>query len=154
MPIMKKLFLFLLFVILAAQANAQMDVCQDSLYKEIKFAKKQITVCNKKIDVEIADNESLRSVGLMCRDKMDDDKGMLFIFESPLVASFWMKNTKIPLSIAFFSRGKKLLNIDDMQALDEKGIHTSRGLALYALEMNLHWFSKNKIKPGCRLVIH
>jgi uncharacterized membrane protein (UPF0127 family) len=144
------LFIALLFCLTSAKASPP-AICEDGLYQKIQFKKKDIHVCGKKISVEIADNESLRSVGLMCREKLGDGQGMLFIFERPTHASFWMKNTKIPLSIGFFSKDKKLINIDEMQPMDEVNLHESKKDALYALEMDTGWFAKNKIKTGCHL---
>ncbi len=150
---MKRL-LAALVIFISLPSFAEFDACKDDLYKKIRFSKKTISVCTKKIEVEVADTESLRALGLMCRESLKENNGMLFVFEQPQRAAFWMKNTRISLSIAFFSKDKKLLNIEDMQTLDESSIHESKGLAQYALEMDLGWFKKNKIKKGCRLTIH
>jgi len=142
---------FLVLILLMGSKLFAQTICEDDLYKKIPFKKQKIKICNKKITVDVADNESLRSVGLMCRDKMPLDEGMIFIFEKPQKASFWMKNTKLALSIAFFSDKKKLLNIEDMEPMDEDTLHNSQGKALYAIEMNKGWFKKNKITVGCKL---
>lgn len=90
----------------------------------------------------------------MHRKSLDDDKGMLFIFEEERPLSFWMKNTYIPLSIAFFNHRKEIINVVDMEPdglfrlkLDS---YFSAGPAQYALEMNRGWFKKNDIDVGSK----
>ena len=63
------------------------------------------------LNVELADTPAERARGLMFRQSLGESEGMLFVFEKPETPSFWMKNTKIPLSIAFFDEDKKLINI-------------------------------------------
>jgi uncharacterized membrane protein (UPF0127 family) len=72
---------------------------------------------------------------------------MLFIFERPEPLSFWMKNTFIPLSIAFLDTDGRILNIEDMAPQTET-THWSKGPALYALEMRKGWFMERGVKPG------
>jgi uncharacterized protein len=99
------------------------------------------------LKVEVAENDAQRMKGLMLREKMGRNDGMLFIFEEPAYQSMWMKNTLIPLSVAFLDRNGVILNILDMQpqTLDT---HTSAGPALYAVETNVGWFAQRGIKPG------
>lgn len=100
-----------------------------------------------KIDAEIADTLQTRQLGLMYRKSLCADCGMLFIFAKAEMLNFWMKNTPIPLSIAFIAADGSILNIDEMQP-NTINIHGSRSEALYALEMNSNWFTQNGIKPG------
>ena len=97
--------------------------------------------------VEIASSEQQRSVGLMFRKSLPGDAGMLFIFDDPGYYAMWMKNTLIPLSVAFIDREGRILNIADMQpqTLDS---HLSNGPALYAIETNLGWFDEHKVHAG------
>lgn len=97
---------------------------------------------------EVADQEGEREKGLMFRYKMGADDGMIFVFEAPQRVSFWMKNTPLPLSIAYLDVDKKILNIDTMAPYDERTKHWSSGDALYAVEANQGWFEKRGIKAG------
>jgi uncharacterized membrane protein (UPF0127 family) len=99
------------------------------------------------IRAEIAANNSSREVGLMYRTYLPSDDGMLFIFENKAGHCFWMRNTKIPLSIAFIADDGKILNIEDMQAMTESN-HCPIAPIRYALEMNQGWFSKKGISAG------
>ena len=103
------------------------------------------------IDVEIADTKALRKKGLGGRDSLADGKGMLFVFDSPQMTSFWMKDTKIPLSIGFFDANKKLIQRVDMYLPNKSEplkVYKSEKPILYALEVPMGWFRKNKIQPG------
>jgi uncharacterized protein len=107
----------------------------------------QLRIGSHALKVEVAENDAQRMKGLMHREKMGRNDGMLFIFEEPAYQSMWMKNTLIPLSVAFLDRNGVILNIRDMQpqTLDT---HTSAGPALYAVETNVGWFAQRGIKAG------
>ena len=98
--------------------------------------------------VEMVDRPETVEHGLMDRDSLEADSGMLFVFPRPQVMRFWMKNTRIPLSIAFMDPARKVLNLREMEAFDIKTRHLSEGSALYALEMNKGWFTAHGVKPG------
>jgi hypothetical protein len=102
------------------------------------------------IQAEVAQSPGQRSIGLMNRPSMGANEGMLFVFEQPAQQCFWMKNTLLPLSIAFLAEDGTVVNIEDMkpETLDS---HCSRKEVRYALEMNLGWYAKRGIKPGSRL---
>ena len=106
-----------------------------------------LSINNHKIIVEVADNEKLRSLGLMFRESIKSNQGMLFIYQSSNLHCMWMKNTLIPLSVAFIDKNYKIINIQTMKPLDQTP-HCSISPAKYALEMNYGWFKKNKILPG------
>ena len=78
---------------------------------------------------------------------MAPNEGMVFVFEAPAGVCMWMKNTLLPLSVAFIDGDGKIVNIEDMQAqtLDS---HCAKRQVRYALEMNLGWFKQKNIKPG------
>ena len=99
------------------------------------------------LKVEIVASDADRSRGLMYREKMARDDGMLFVFPEIAYHSMWMKNTLIPLSVAFIDRDGVILNILDMepQTLDS---HMAAGPALYAIETNKGWFAAKKVKAG------
>ena len=106
-----------------------------------------IKVGGAPLKVETAlDEESIKK-GLMFRNELETDAGMLFIFPEPTQISFWMKNTNIPLSIAYVSENNEILNIEDMTPHDTNGVH-SQGKAKCAIETNRGWFKTNGIEPG------
>lgn len=109
----------------------------------------EVVLCGKTLKVEIADTEETRSKGLMFRKSLDKNAGMLFVYHKEEFLSFWMKNTYIPLSIAFFDKNKKLVSIHDMEPLDSSRTYTSKGPAMYAIEVNKGWFVNNKIGKDC-----
>ena len=102
------------------------------------------------IRAEIAQSPDEHSIGLMFRTAMGTNEGMLFAFEQPAQQCFWMKNTLLPLSVAFVSDDGSIVNIDAMkpQTLDS---HCSAKPVRFVLEMNEGWFAKRGIKPGTRL---
>ncbi len=107
-----------------------------------------IRVDGTPVRVEVADSPEERRQGLMFRETLPADEGMLFVFEHEQVLSFWMKDTTIPLSIAFVSRDGEIVAIQDMEPLDERTFHRSSRPALYALEMNQGWFGQHEVAAG------
>jgi len=99
------------------------------------------------VKAEIAVSQEERSKGLMYRKSLKDGNGMLFIFDKDEVMSFWMKNTYIPLSIAFIAANGKIIDIKDMYPLDTNSVFSSRSVR-YALEAPQGWFSRAGVKEG------
>lgn len=99
------------------------------------------------IQAEVAGTASTRSLGLMRRKSMAQGAGMLFLFDESASHCMWMKNTLIPLSVAFIDERGQIANIADMQPLDETS-HCASRPARYALEMNQGWFKKRGIGAG------
>ena len=102
------------------------------------------------IRAEVADNNASRTQGLMHRKSMPQGSGMVFIFEDLALHCMWMKNTLIPLSVAFIDQSGAIVNIADMQPHSEQS-HCATRPARYALEMNKGWFAERGIKPGAKL---
>ena len=101
------------------------------------------------IQAEVAATEEQREQGLMYREKMPANAGMLFVFGTPSTQCMWMKNTPLPLSVAFIDASGKIVNIEDMQAHTLDSHCSTRTVPVrYALEMNLGWFRQKNIKPG------
>ncbi len=122
---------------------------------DVTFPRKDIYVGGKKINVEIADTVDRRTRGLMFRTSMPENEGMLFIFEQSEPLGFWMRNTKIPLAIAFITTDLTIINIEEMVPASDidqdPPQYYSKGPALYALEMNKGWFDRNKFKAGAKI---
>ena len=102
------------------------------------------------INAEVASTPEQRAIGLMHRPTMPANDGMLFVFVRAGQQCFWMKNTLLPLSIAFLDDDGTIVNIEEMkpQTLDS---HCSARPVRFALEMNRGWFSKRAIKPGAKI---
>ncbi|MEE2750746.1 MAG: DUF192 domain-containing protein [Myxococcota bacterium] len=107
----------------------------------------EIQVAHKPIEVEVADDPTKRATGLMYRKTLETDSGMLFIYPTADIRSFWMENTSLPLSIAFIDSEGVIVNIEKLKPYDRTSV-LSKGNALYALEMNRGWFAKHGIEPG------
>jgi uncharacterized membrane protein (UPF0127 family) len=104
------------------------------------------------IRVELARTTAEKNRGLMHRKSLADGKGMLFVFDRDEILSFWMKDTLIPLSIAFIARDGRILEIRDMRPLDTTTVRSSRS-ARYALEAPQGWFGRAGIAPGDSLLL-
>jgi uncharacterized membrane protein (UPF0127 family) len=102
------------------------------------------------IRAEVVDTPETRARGLMYRESLAVNHGMLFVFPESDQHCFWMKNTLIPLSIAFLDERGVIVNLADMQPKSEDH-HCSAGPVRYALEMNQGWFAARHIKPGFRI---
>ena len=110
----------------------------------------EIKINDKISRAEVAFTQKGRTIGLMFRDKLDNDHGMLFIYPQEKSLSFWMKNTKIPLSIAFINSEEIITQIDSMTPYSLMS-HTSKEKVKYALEMEQGWFRKNGIRVGSKV---
>jgi uncharacterized protein len=102
------------------------------------------------VQAELANTATTRATGLMFRKSLEANRGMLFVFEVVAPHCMWMRNTFVPLSVAFLDDEGKILNIADMTPHDETS-HCASGSARYALEMNRGWFAGKGVKPGARL---
>jgi len=102
------------------------------------------------IRAEVVDAPETRARGLMYRKSMPANHGMLFVFPDVERQCFWMKNTIIPLSIAFLDDHGAIVNIADMQPQTEDN-HCSERPVRYALEMNQGWFAAKNIRPGFKI---
>jgi hypothetical protein len=102
---------------------------------------------------EVAASDTERSVGLMFREELPPDHGMLFIYPRAAKLNFYMRNTSIPLSIAFLSDEGKILQIEDMRPHDERGVRSKMEVR-YAVEANQGWFKQNgfAVEGGSQVV--
>lgn len=104
------------------------------------------------LHLEIANTESRREQGLMFRQSLDDADGMLFIFPGPTTSAFWMKNTYIPLDIAYLDTDGRVLEIRDGKPLDETPL-TPKQPYRYTLEVAGGWFARHALGVGSQLVL-
>ncbi|MEP9410531.1 MAG: DUF192 domain-containing protein [Candidatus Brocadia sp.] len=111
-----------------------------------------MNVAGIELEVELAITPEEHMLGLMHRDTLEDNGGMLFVFPQERILSFWMKDTRIPLSIAFIKANGRIVQIESMKpySLDT---HVSREKVKYALEMKEGWFKAHKVKEGDIVII-
>jgi len=109
--------------------------------------KTSITIDSHTIQVELAKTPAEHMRGLMDRRELGQSHGMLFIYSISYRVSMWMKNTYLPLSVAFINDSRQIVHIADMHPQTTK-IHRSPVAVRYALEVNLGWFETNNVKPG------
>jgi uncharacterized membrane protein (UPF0127 family) len=102
------------------------------------------------IQAEVATAPDERAAGLMFRKEMGANAGMLFGFEPAAIQCFWMRNTLLPLSIAFLADDGSIVNIEDMKPQTTDS-HCAAKPVRFALEMNQGWFAKRGLKPGMRV---
>jgi len=100
------------------------------------------------IAAEVAITDAERSQGLMNRKKLPDGEGMLFVFEHDQQVSFWMKDTLIPLSIAFIASDGRITEIRDLQPKDLSSVNSNSTAIRYALEVAQGWFGRVGVRPG------
>ena len=100
-----------------------------------------------KIDAQLASTPKQREIGLMYRDTMPANEGMLFVFEEAQPYCFWMKNTRLPLSIAFINSQGRVTNTADMEPYSEAN-HCAREPVRFALEVNKGWFDQHRVTAG------
>jgi len=123
-----------LMLLLSTQALAQMP-------------RMELTAGFYRIDAEVAADQPNRMQGLMHRRNLPAHEGMLFVFPSAQRHCMWMRNTLLPLSVAFLDEQGRILNVEDMQPQTETS-HCAAGPARYALEMNRGWFASRALKAG------
>ena len=109
-----------------------------------------LTIAGHKLVAEVAASDPERMQGLMHRRMMPENRGMLFVFTEESRHAMWMKNTYLPLSVAFIDSKGVISNIEDMKPHTED-THPAVKPARYALEMNLGWFAKRGIKAGAKI---
>ena len=110
----------------------------------------ELTAGMYRIEAEVAANQPNRMQGLMHRRMMPQHQGMLFVFTEANRHCMWMRNTLLPLSVAFVDEQGVILNIEDMEPQTENN-HCAAKPARFALEMNKGWFAQKGLKPGTHL---
>jgi uncharacterized membrane protein (UPF0127 family) len=118
------------------------------IYPQSKLPMIKLIVGRSPVLAEVAQTPKEMSAGLMGRSSLPPGTAMLFVFREPSGLGFWMKNTTVPLSIAFIDPGGLIQEIYDLEPLDESIIKSSSQKLLYALEVPRGWFEKNNITKG------
>ncbi len=117
---------------------------------QLNLERVQLSAGIYKIDAQVARTPDEHQTGLMFREQMPQQEGMLFVFARPGTQCFWMKNTLIPLSAAFVADDGRIVNLADMQPQTVES-HCSEEPVRYVLEMNQGWFARKGIKKGFKL---
>lgn len=143
MPI-KPLLCALTLLLLAPTAPAQPKGQPQNL------ATTQLQAGMHNLLVQVARSPREREIGLMWRQQMAPHEGMVFVFEEPATQCFWMRNTYLPLSVAYVADDGRIVNIEDMQPQSEQSKCSTKPVR-YVVEMNQGWFAKRGIKPGFQL---
>jgi uncharacterized membrane protein (UPF0127 family) len=128
-------------------------ICLGILPENYKLEKIYISVGKSTFLVEVADNEPKRKYGLMNRKSLGQDEGMLFVFPQSALQSFWMKNTLIPLDLAYFTSEGILTETFTMEPNQTEEVYNSASKVMYALELNAGTFKKNNIRKGDKLIL-
>ena len=136
--------LFATLLVIAAATAAADEAPQTNLQRIT------LTAGIHQIDTQVAITQDQHTVGLMYRNEMPMNEGMLFVFEQPTVQCFWMKNTRIALTAAFVSDDGTIVNLENMKPQTTES-HCSTKPVRYVLEMNQGWFAKKGLKPGSKL---
>lgn len=111
----------------------------------------KLEIGNQRLIVEIALRPEEQMAGLMNRDALDPDRGMLFVFPTPKQASFWMHNTSIPLDLAFLDADGVILEIIPLVPFEEKRVLSQSSKVSYALEVARDWFASRGLKAGLKV---
>ena len=111
----------------------------------------RLKIGEHKLIVEVADTPGEQVMGLMNREFLPPDRGMIFVFEEPKQAFFWMKNTSIPLDVAFLNSEGVILEILPLVPFEETRVASKSDKVAYAIETNRDWFASRGLKPGIKV---
>jgi hypothetical protein len=115
---------------------------------QLQLPKATLVLGTNSLIAQVAADDSTREVGLMSRSSLGSDEAMLFIFPKARPVSFWMKNTQVPLSVAYLGSSGRILEIHDLKPLDETPVPSASSSVLYALEVPQGWFLSHGVLPG------
>lgn len=141
---MKRLLLSLLGLILLCVSGRSVEPPPPQL----DLPKTSLTLGTNTLSTQVAADESSREVGLMSRTNLGQDEAMLFVFPSARPVAFWMKNTRVPLSVAYLGTSGRILEIHDLKPLDETAVPSASSAVAYALEVPQGWFLRHGVLPG------
>ena len=123
----------------------------DQLGPQLELETIKISAGMHLITAQVAMTPEQRQTGLMLRKEMRQQDGMIFVFEQPAKQCFWMKNTLLPLTVAFVADDGRIVNLADMKP-QSLNAHCSDEPVRYVLEMNQGWFAKKGVKAGTKLI--
>ena len=131
--------LFLLFATTLVEANPE---------------KIKVTIQTAKLELFVADTDSSRARGLMGVDYLGENEGMIFFWPNASKKCMWMKNTSLPLSVAFIDQDRTIVQIDDLQPFSTDSVCSRSERIIDAIEMNKDWFEVNGLKEGSQVKLN
>ena len=150
---MRKWCIFVLMLSLYAWSGCQESKSEKQNPKPAGLPRTTLKVKDLTLDVELAVKPEDQARGLMFRQQLGVNEGMLFVFAEPDFRSFWMKNVDLPLSAAFLKDDGTIINIEKMKPRDDSPRYWSKLKCRLVLEVNQGWFEKNNITVGDRIEI-
>lgn len=144
-----ELLLIVLLFLITILNFTEKSCISSSFTNHIQITSLQIG--NYTVKVEVVDKLETRNLGLMYRNYLPENHGMLFVFDKPFKASFWNKNTPLALDIAFIDSQGTILEILQLNPYDETTKESKSDKVLYAIELNQGWFKKHNIVPGMKI---
>lgn len=142
----------LVALLFLSSINVACAAAPSEAVNKVTFKQANIQVAGKNLHVEYADSAALRARGLMFRKSLCEDCGMLFKFAPPRQVAMWMKNTFVPLDVAYFTKDGTITDIKPLQPHNLTPVGSSKAIS-YALEMNQGWFAKHKVSVGDKIKI-
>ena len=115
---------------------------------QLDLPKSTLTLGTNSLNAQIAADDASRELGLMSRTNLGTDEAMVFVFPQPRPVSFWMKDTPIPLSIAYVGRSGLIYELHDMKPFDETPIPSTSSAVVYAIEVPQGWFFNHGVMAG------
>ncbi len=128
--------------------NAAAKVSKPKGAPQPKLPVIKLNVGGKEVASEIAADDRTRQMGMMFRESMGADEGMIFVFPFPHQTSFWMKNTTVPLDAAYINQQGVILEIHKLEPLNEGSVRAGSDQIVYVLETQQGWFERNGVKAG------
>lgn len=142
-------FFFLLFLAKTNSALALgLSLATTTLPTQAPLPHTSLSIGGNELDVELATNEISREMGLMNRNFLDPNKGMLFVFPRAKQVYFWMKKTSLPLSVAYINSNGRIIEIHDLEPFSEHIVFSKSSSIVYALEVTRNWFIDHKVLAG------
>ncbi len=151
MPIFHSLRHIALTVVLACASTAWAAPPEVNAEVNTGLPQVRLKVNGHALTAEVAATAAQQQTGLMNRSSLPENHGMVFVFPRTQPVCMWMKNTRIPLSVAFIAADGRIVNLADMRA-ETEDVHCAQRDVRYALETPLHWFARHGVKAGARVV--
>ena len=149
---LKNMFNFLKIALVSLCSVFIFTACNDTNKKQTTIDTLfDLSINNVPFKAQIAVFDSEKMRGLMFRESLPENNGMVFVYDSPTQASFWMKNTLIPLDIGFFDKNGVLTEVKKLYPQNLDAVKSSRSDILFCIEMNAGWFDKNNVKSSAKL---
>jgi hypothetical protein len=115
---------------------------------QLNLPKTSLIIGTNILSAQIAADDASRELGLMSRTNLNADEAMIFVFPKPRPVAFWMKNTPVPLSVAYVGNSGRIFEIHDLKPFDETIVPSTSSAVAYAIEVSQGWFIKHGVFAG------